>query len=202
MGLTIDDEIKEIEMGKVVHQGVGAFYQHYPKLAAIVTAQAKGKENAMTIDWHTSLSLNPPLYGIAIAHRRFTYQLIIDSKEFGINFLPFEAVELVALVGSTGGQYVDKFQRFNITKDPPVKTRVPILAAAYAAYECQLVDDRSYGDHQLLVGEIVAVHYQPEAFTTEGMLDLDKVSPTLYLGGELYLTSPGDTVRQLDHMVY
>ncbi len=189
-------------MAKVISEGVGAFYQHYPKVAAIVTAQAGGKDNAMTVDWHTSLSLNPPLYGICIAPERFTYQLIIDSKEFGINFVPFETVELIVLVGSSAGQQIDKFQRFNIAKDTPVKTKVPILQAAYAAYECQLVDDRSYGDHRLLVGEIVAVHLLKEAFTPEETLDLDKVSPVLYLGHELYLTSPRDTVKHLEHTVY
>ena len=189
-------------MAKVTSEDVGTFCQHYPKIAAIVTAQSGGKSNAMTVDWHTSLSLSPPLYGICVVPGRFTYQLIIDSKEFGINFLSFEAVELVHLVGSTGGRYIDKFQRFNIALDQPVKTRVPILKAAYAAYECQLVDDRDYGDHRLLVGEIVAAHWQPEAFTPEETLDLDKVSPVLYLGGELYLTPAKDTVRHLEHMAY
>jgi len=189
-------------MAKVVSENVGAFHQHCPKVAAIVTAQFKGKANAMTVDWHTSLSLSPPLYGICVVPGRLTYQLIIDSEEFGINFLPFEAVELVHLVGSTGGRYIDKFQRFNITLEPPVKTKVPILEAAYAAYECQLVDDRDHGDHRLLVGEIVAVHWQQEAFTPEETLDLDKVNPVLYLGGELYLTSSKDTVRHLQHIVY
>lgn len=184
-------------MVKVVSEGVGAFYQHHPKVAAIVTAQAKGHENAMTVDWHTSLSLSPPLYGICLFPKRYTYQLIIDSKEFGINFLPFTAAELVHLVGSTAGQQVDKFQAFNMVKDRPVKTGVPILQAAYAAYECRLVDDRGYGDHRLLVGEIVAVHLLKEAFTSEEILDLNKVNPVLYLGRELYLTSLKDTVREI-----
>ena len=188
-------------MTKVVSESVGAFHQHHPKLAAIVTAQAGGKSNAMTVDWHTSLSLSPPLYGICLVPGRFTHQLITDSGEFGINFLPFTAVELVVLVGSSGGRYIDKFQRFDITKDKPLKTNVPILQAAYAAYECHLVDDRTYGDHRLLVGEIVAVHTLREAFTPEETLDLAKVSPILYLGHELYLTSPGDTVRHLDYEV-
>jgi len=169
-------------------------------VAAIVTAHSRGQKNAMTVDWHTSLSLSPPLYGICLAPGRFTYQLIIDSQEFGINFLPFEAAELVHLVGSTGGRYMDKFQRFNLTLNQPVKTRVPILNAAYAAYECQLVDDREYGDRRLLVGEITAVHWQPEAFTPQETLDLAKVSPVLYLGGGFYLTSPQDTVRYLEHI--
>ena len=189
-------------MAKVVSKGVGSFCQHYPKVAAVVTVQAKGKDNAMTVDWHTSLSLSPPLYGICVAPERFTYQLIIDSKEFGINFLPFEAAELVALVGSTPGSQIDKFERFNIAKDRPVKTKVPILQAAYTAYECQLVDDRGYGDHRWLVGEIVATHLLKEVFTPDEVIDLDKVSPILYLGNELYVTISKDTLKSLDRKVY
>ena len=180
-------------MAKVISEDVGTFCQHYPKLAVIVTAQDKGKDNAMTVDWHTSLSLSPPLYGICVAPGRFTYRLIADSREFGINFLPFEAMELVNMVGTSAGGLMDKFERFNIARDEPVKTRVPILRDAYAAYECQLVDDREYGSHRLLVGEIVAVHMLQEAFTPEEILDLDKVSPILYLGREFYVNTLRDT---------
>jgi len=188
-------------MDKVITEDIGAFSQHYPKVATIVTAQAKGKDNAMAVAWHTSISFKPPLYGVSIASRRFTYQLIADSKEFGVNFLPFAEAELIASVGGSGGYEVDKFHRFNIARDKPVKTAVPILKAAYAAYECQLVDDRGYGDHRWLVGEIVAVHLLREAFTPEETLDLDKVSPILYLGHELYLTTSKD-IRYLDREVY
>ena len=189
-------------MAKVVSQDVGAFYQHYPKVAIIVTAHAKGRDNAMAVAWHTSISFSPPLYGIAISPNRFTYQLIVDSKEFGINFLPLDAAELVASVGGSKGQEGDKFQRFNIARDKPVRTTVPILKTAYAAYECKLVDDRSYGDHRLLVGEIVAVHWLKGAFTPEEILDLDKIYPILYLGKELYATTSIDTARTLDRKVY
>ena len=155
-------------MAKVISEDIGEFYQHYPNIAAIVTAQAKGRQNAMAVAWHTPISFTPPLYGIAISPKRFTYQLIVDSKEFGVNFLPFEQAELVASVGGSKGEGIDKFRRFNIAKDKPLKTEVPILKAAYAAYECQLVDDRGYGDHRLLVGEIVAVHLLEGAFTSRG----------------------------------
>ena len=189
-------------MAKVISETIGELYQHCPRVATIVTAQAKGKENAMAVALHTLVSFNPPLYVISITPERFTYQLIVDSKEFGINFLPFEEAELVASVGGSKGQEVDKFQRFNIARDKSAKTTVPILKAAYAAYECKLFDDRGYGDHRLLVGEVVAVHLLKEVLTPEEVLDLDKVSPVLYLGHELYLTSSGDTVRNLEHVVY
>ena len=189
-------------MAKVVSQDVGAFYQHYPKVAMIVTAHAKEKDNAMAVAWHTSISSNPPLYGIAISPKRFTYELIVDSKEFGVNFLPLDAAELVASVGGSKGQEVDKFHQFNIARDKSVKTAVPILKTAYAAYECKLVDDRSYGDHRFLVGEIVAVHWLKDAFTPEEILDLDKVHPILYVGKDLYTTTSRDTARTIDRKVY
>lgn len=188
-------------MTKLVTEDTGAFYQHYPRVTVIVTAQANGRDNAMAAAWHTSISAEPPLYGVAISAKRFTYQLIAESKEFGINFLPFAKVELVASVGGSKGSEVDKFHRFNIARDKPVKTAVPILKAAYAAYECKLVDDRGYGDHRLLVGEIVAVHLLRGALTSEETLDLAKVSPILYLGHDLYLTTSKD-MTYLDRKVY
>lgn len=188
-------------MDKVVSEDVGGFYQHYPRVAAVVTAQAKGRENAMTAAWHSSLSYNPPLYGVAISPKRFTYQLITESGEFGVNFLPLEMAELVVSIGSSKGGEINKFQRFNIAMDKAVKTAVPLLTAAYAAYECRLVDDKGYGDHRWVVGEVVAVHMLKEAFAPEEILDLDKVNPIMYLGRDLYFTVAKDTVRHLDRKV-
>ena len=189
-------------MTKVISEGIGALYHHYPRVAAIITAQDKGRANAMAAAWHMPISWNPPYYGVTINPGRFTYQLIAESKEFGVNFLPFEMAELVASVGGSRGEGVDKFQRFNIARDKAIKTKVPILEAAYAAYECQLVDDRGYGESRLLVGKIVAVHLLKEVFTKEGILDLDKVSPILYLGQDVYVTTSKGTVRKLDREVY
>ncbi len=189
-------------MDKVTSESTGAFYWHYPGVAVAVTAYAGGKSNAMAAAWHTPISSHPPLYGVAISPKRFTYQLIADSKEFGVNFLPSEAAELVASIGGSRGDEIDKFQTFSIARDSSVKIAVPILTDAYAAYECRLIDDRGYGDHRLLVGEIVAVHWLPEAFTGDETLDLDKVNPILYLGKERYLTVLECTVKTLEREVY
>jgi flavin reductase (DIM6/NTAB) family NADH-FMN oxidoreductase RutF len=156
----------------------------------------------MAVAWHAPISSNPPLYGISISPKRFTYQLIAGSKEFGINFFPFEAAELVASVGGSKGSEIDKFQRFSIARNKPVRTAVPILEVAYAAYECRLVDDKVYGDHRWLVGEIVAVHWLKEVFTPEEVIDWIKVNPILYIGKDLYITTSKDTIKSLDRKVY
>ena len=182
-------------MRRVVTESIGGFSQHYPRVAVIVTASAGGKDNAMTAAWHSSISVNPPLYGVSISPKRFTYQLIAESREFGINFIPFEKASLAAFVGGTLGQEMNKFERLNIKKEKPLKTEVPILKDAYAAYECKLVDSKAYGDHIWVVGEIVVVHFLKDVFTEKQILDLNKIKPLLYIGAEFYATSDKGSVR-------
>src|SRR4030042_82977 len=189
-------------MPKIKSEEVGEVYQHYPKVAAVLTVNAGGKRNAMAAAWHSAISFKPPLYGVAVAPKRFTYQLILESKEFGINFVPFEAAELVASVGGSGGKEIDKFIKFGIAEEKSLKTSVPILKDAYAAYECKLVDSRTYGDHVWVVGEIVAVHFIDDVLTSKGTLDLDRLKPTLYLGAEFYMTTDRESVRLLDRNTY
>ncbi len=185
-------------MSRVISDSIGEFYQHYPRVAAVVTAHAGDRDNAMAVAWHTPLSFEPPLYGVVISPKRFTYGLITDSRQFGVNFLPTSQAELVAATGGSKGREMDKFTEFKIAKIKPTKTGVPILEAAYAAYECRLVDDHLYGDHRLLIGEVVAVHYLEEAFVPDGTLDLESVSPVLYLGSEHYIGLAECRVRTID----
>ena len=182
-------------MSRIVTEDIGKFSQHYPKVAVIVTASARGRDDAMTAAWHSSISLKPPIYGVALTSKRFTYQLITESREFGINFIPLEKASLAAAVGGTSGQQMDKFERFDIKKEKPLKTTAPILKDAYAAYECKLVDSKPYGDHIWIVGEIVAVHVSKEAFTPTEALDLDKIKPLLYLGSDFYASIDKDSVN-------
>jgi len=182
-------------MSKIVSEAIGKFSQHYPKVAVIVTASAQGREAAMTAAWHSSISLKPPLYGIAIAPKRFTYQLITESREFGINFIPSEKASLAAAIGGTSGQQMDKFAKFNIKKEKSLKTTAPILKDAYAAYECKLVDSKPYGDHIWIIGEIVVVHLLEGAFTPAEVLDLDKIKPLLYLGSDFYASTDKNSVK-------
>jgi len=175
-------------MPKTVTEDIGKFSQHYPKVAVIVTASARGRDDAMTAAWHSSISLRPPIYGVAVTSKRFTYQLMAESREFGINFIPLGKAALAAAIGGTSGQQIDKFEKFNIQKEKSLKTAAPILKDAYAAYECKLMDTKPYGDHLWIVGQIVAVHFLEEALTTAQVLDLNKTKPLLYLGSDLYAT--------------
>ena len=189
-------------MAKQNFEGTGRFSYHYPRLVVIVTSHARGKDNAMTVAWHSPISLKPPLYGIAITSHRSSYELILESREFGVNFLSFKDAEIMASVGGSRGKEIDKFEKFNITREKAMKTNVPLLKEAYASFECKLIDNKAYGDHEWLVGEIVATHILEEAFTSEGVLDVARFDPALYLSGEFYLTTSKGTLKRLDRKEY
>jgi flavin reductase (DIM6/NTAB) family NADH-FMN oxidoreductase RutF len=164
-------------------------------LAVIVTGSAGGRDDAMTAAWHTSISLRPPIYGVAVTSKRFTYQLTRESGEFGVNFISLDKAALAAAIGGTSGQQIDKFGNLGIKKEKSSKTTAPILQDAYAAYECKLLDSRPYGDHIWIVGQIVAVHFLEEAFTPTGVLDIHKTKPLLYLGSDTYASIDRDSVN-------
>jgi flavin reductase (DIM6/NTAB) family NADH-FMN oxidoreductase RutF len=145
--------------------GCGNFYHHYPSHAAIITAQFEDNKGIMAAAWHAPLSHTPPLFGISLSPKRYTYNLIKKAKEFAINFLSFDKVGLLVSVGSVSGAEVDKYKKFGIKTERPIKTTAPILKDAYSTYECRLVDSREYGDHIWIVGEIVATHFDKALFT-------------------------------------
>jgi flavin reductase (DIM6/NTAB) family NADH-FMN oxidoreductase RutF len=173
-------------MSKTGIAGEGSFYQHYPSIAAVITVQFEGKKGIMAAAWHAPISHTPPIFGVSLAPKRYTYKLIEKAKEFAINFLPFDKAALVVSVGSVSGAEVDKFKKFGIETEKALKTSAPILKDAYAAYECKLIDSRKYGDHIWIVGEIAATHFDKTLFTADEAIDLKRVSPILYMGADMY----------------
>jgi flavin reductase (DIM6/NTAB) family NADH-FMN oxidoreductase RutF len=84
---------------------------------------------------------------------------------------------------------VDKFHAFQIAAQPGSHVHAPVLADAFAAYECRLVGRHTYGDHDVFMGEVVAVQWDASAFTSDGLLDVERVQPIVYLGEDRYATA-------------
>ncbi|MBI4282186.1 MAG: flavin reductase family protein [Chloroflexi bacterium] len=171
------------------------FNFHYPAGATIVTSHAHGHDNAMAVAWHTAISRNPALYAVSISPKRFTHSLIAETGEFVVNFMPAEQGELVALVASCSGRDVDKFPAFHIAAHPGSHVNAPVLESAFAAYECRVTGRHTYGDHDLFLGEVLAVHYESSLFQGSGRLDLERTTPIVYLGGDWYASLEKETFR-------
>lgn len=165
-------------------------YYHYafPMQTILVTCNdPTGKTNIITLAWHTPISRKPPLYGISLSPKRYSYGLIEKSKEFVINFIPYALVEAADFCGTHTGKTTDKACTTGLTLTPSKKLPTPLIKEGYAHLECTLQNTIPLGDHSLFIGEVVAVSADKDAFENE-LLRTDHVHPCYYIGENAYTT--------------
>lgn len=165
----------------------------YPGMVALVSVSHKGEHNIMAAGWHTYISYDPPIYGVAIGRERHSYQLVKEAGKFAINFVPFEKAELIQQAGVYSGSEHDKFEKSNIRFHHGSVTNSPVLKDAYIAYECEVIDRHTYGDHDWFVANIVRFYRDDEKFLANGLPDFEKLSIPLYIGRSTYAKVDKDT---------
>ncbi len=165
------------------------FYQYaFPMQAAIITCiDKKGKTNPITVAWHTPISKNPTLYGVSVAPSRYSYKIIKESKEFAINFAPYNIVKSIQLCGTKSGRNTDKIKETILTLSKSKKIKTKIIKECYANLECKLFRIIKLGDHILFVGEVIHIQIDEGAFQND-ILNNKKVKPCYYLGSNIYTT--------------
>ena len=162
------------------------YYYAFPMQAALVTCNdEQGKTNIITIAWHTPISKNPALYGISLAPKRYSHELIQKTKEFVVNFAPYELVDEVHFCGTHSGRNVNKIDETKLTLMPAQKVKIPLIKECYAHLECKLHKTLPAGDHTLFIGEVVNVLADENTFKND-LLDNEKIQPTYYIGGNNY----------------
>ena len=174
------------------------FYHYYPGTVAVIGVKDEGKAsgtNFMPAVWNAGLSFDPPLFGVAVSPKRYTYRFLAEKRPFSVSFLAFEHAEKVARLGATSGAEVDKAEAFSLEVLWGSELEVPILKDAFAAYELSPWGAFATGDHTLFVGRVVAVWEREEAFSDDGVPTPDRVRPLLYFGRFLYGQPDEETKR-------
>jgi len=163
------------------------FYQYaFPMQATLVTCNdAQGNTNIITVAWHTTLSKQPPLYGISLAPQRHSHDLIKTSQEFVINFMPYDQSNNVHYCGTHSGRNENKLENTTLSYYPSTNIKTPGITQAYARFECQLHQTIPIGDHTFFIGHVVHLTSDEHAFNKE-ILQLTQQQPLFYLGGNTY----------------
>jgi flavin reductase (DIM6/NTAB) family NADH-FMN oxidoreductase RutF len=178
------------EESRIKVEGSIEKYYHYafPMQTVLVTCNdGTGKSNIITLAWHTPISSKPPLYGIAIAPKRYSHSLIKKSKEFVINFIPYSLVKAAQFCGTHSGRSTDKLSKTGLTLAPSKKLSTPLIKEGYAHLECKLVRSVCFGDHTLFVGEVITISADTDAFKNE-LLRTNQIHPLYYIGDNTYTT--------------
>ncbi len=175
----------------------GSCYFYYPRLLCIlgVRDDARQTTNFAPVTWATPLSSEPPLFGVRLSPGTHSHQLVLRTGEFTVSFVAAQHASLANELGTLSGRDTDKARELKLELADPEVLATPMLALAYAAAECELVARHHVGDQTLLIGEVVRVHAQADAFSADGVLNLERVSPLLYLGHARWATLPTEVPR-------
>lgn len=125
-----------------------------PRNTIIVTCKDKDFEDATTLSWHSPISHTPFLYGIFLAKKRKSYEIINKSKEFCINFLTENQEDLALFCGTKSGHNINKFKEKPIEKEECESIDCPRIKDCSAYLECKVKEVIELGDHYMVIGEV------------------------------------------------
>ena len=147
----------------------------------LVSTDAKGKPNAMTIGWGTvGIIWGKPIFIVLVRQSRYTHELMEQTEDFTVNVLPADMADVVDFCGTKSGRDCDKFAEKGLTAVPGKKVKSPIIEECVIHYECKVVHKNDVlkdklaaeitssayaeGDfHTIYYGEILSVSASPDA---------------------------------------
>ncbi|MFX1512531.1 MAG: flavin reductase family protein [Promethearchaeota archaeon] len=142
----------------------------YPRFTILVTSGTLTHPNVMTVAWASPLSADPPLIGISVTSKRYSYELIIKYKEFCVCVPSITLVKETLKAGQLSGRITpNKFIKCGLTPVASEKIKAPRIQECPIALECVCLDEIVTGDHSLFVGRIVATHVSSDAIDEWGL---------------------------------
>ncbi|KPL01601.1 MAG: hypothetical protein AMJ90_07440 [candidate division Zixibacteria bacterium SM23_73_2] len=151
-------------------------------LPAVLISCQWGDEppNIITLSWVGICCSEPPILSIAIRRNRFSHSIISRSKEFAVNLTSEEHLVAVDFCGTVSGRETDKFKKMSLTPVEGKRTKAPLIKECPFNLECAVRDVLKLGSHDLFLGEILAVHADPNYLDKNGKPDMRKFKPLIY----------------------
>ena len=125
--------------------------RRFPSGVAVVTVDLEGERIGLTVSSLVSLSLDPPLVGVAVSRQAALHELLRRAGSFGASLLG-EGQEELATRFSRGVPPIALWTGVAVREG----RRVPLLDGALGWLECETRAEHAAGDHTLFVGEVVA----------------------------------------------
>ncbi len=155
-----------------------------PVPPALVTCGDMEHSNILTIAWTGTINTIPPITYISVRPSRYSYQKILQSREFVINLPTTNIVREVDFCGIYSGAKYDKFKKLNLTKQTASKVLVPLIKECPINIECRVMEVKSYGSHDMFVAEVLAVNVDSACIDKSGKFDIGRCNLLAFAHGE------------------
>jgi flavin reductase (DIM6/NTAB) family NADH-FMN oxidoreductase RutF len=126
----------------------------------VIITVGNGKRNAMTGSDVSTVegSHKPPLVMVSICERNYTHDLIREYKEFAINTISKDQIEVANFFGSRSGRDLDKFEETGVETFPASKIKAPLIKESPVSLDCKVIKHIETGDCVTFIAEVVAAH--------------------------------------------
>ena len=123
----------------------------------IVTARAPGTGEPVgfTANSFTSVSLDPPLLLVCLAHTAASYATFCAVESFAVNVLSAEQEETARVFARRGA---DKFAATAWTEG---RHGAPLIEGSLAIFDCDMHERVAIGDHDVLFGHVIGFCRRP-----------------------------------------
>ena len=143
----------------------------FPHGVAVVTVEVRGQRAGLTVASLVSLSLEPPLVGVAIRRDAALHELLRESEEFAVSLLA-AGQEALAQHFARGVPPIALWEGVAVRE----AVGPPQLEGAVGWLRCRAVQEHETGDHSFFVGEVASAEpgaaEQPLVFHRQGYAGL------------------------------
>ncbi|MEK6275099.1 MAG: flavin reductase family protein [Actinomycetota bacterium] len=129
-----------------------ALMRELPQPVSVVTVDAGGQKAGLTVVSLVSLSLEPPLVGVAVRRQAALHELLREAGAFAVSILAAEQ-EGLAQHFARG---VPPLVLWHGIETRDGELGAPLLEGAVGWIECRLASEHATGDHTFFVGEVVS----------------------------------------------
>ena len=122
-----------------------------PTSVTLITSRDKsGSACVASVAWAMPLSHEPSIMAIALRPGGKTAKAIIDGNSFCINMLRPQQAQAAIICG----QHVqDRLTEAGLTVQESKYISAPRISEALSWVECELIEHKTYGDHELYIGQ-------------------------------------------------
>lgn len=136
----------------------------------VVVVSGQEKPNPSTYIFFGQFNEHPPVIGIGIKEKRYTYKLIKESGEFTVNFVNRELLSSADEAGFLSGWKTDKSKLFKWRRSSIVKP--PHIEEAPLSMEVKLLEEIEFTDHVLILGQVVKMWAKEEVSERDFILSV------------------------------
>ena len=161
-------------------------------IALISTVSQSGVPNIAPFSFYNVASAAPPVLSISVDLRygrdqKDTVANIHATREFVVNVVSEPIAQPMNITSFDWPPEVDEFAAAGLTPDySTLRVGAPRIVESPAQFECRLLQTIELGKWTLILGEVVAFHYEKGLLDERLRVDMDRLQAVGRLTGNQY----------------